>query len=471
MFFRVNEFNFGDFEVILSTQNKRLPDNAISIITGKNAVGKSRLLSNIIAFYIKKIKDTKDNDLNSQYYDSNNKPSNIIVITNNSADRFPQKYEKDTFYEYFGNKTKLRATINDKYEIFRKIILHEKPNTDCLKSTLSYLNFQPYFSITFTSNIKLTAQNFQINNFIDLYYKYNDFIKNTVYISNKSKSLLSSFDPENPIENQKVFQSLTISEKYFFLILKHLSKDGKNIKKIKFEIIFEFIDSLISNNLSKIQRHFDIDNLGVKESFDDLKYLLNHDIIKISNVNFKPSHSKYQIEFYNLSSGQQSLLKIFLGISSCIDHNSLICIDEPEVNLHPEWQTEFILKLQELFKTYFGCHFLIATHSPQIVSGLSSPNGFIVDLENNDTHESIKYSKKSADYQLAKIFNAPGYNNEYIIKICLLIISKVKNKSKFDESDINIINELKGFQKLLKIDDPVYYLVKEVLSLYGEINE
>ena len=119
MFFRVNEFNINEVQILLSNKSRNIPDNAISIITGKNAIGKSKLLSNIISYYIKKIKTTESNDIKSMYNENNNKPKNIIVITNNSVDRFPIKNEKDQFYEYFGNRTKHRATINDKYEIFR----------------------------------------------------------------------------------------------------------------------------------------------------------------------------------------------------------------------------------------------------------------------------------------------------------------------------------------------------------------
>ncbi|HCA5041393.1 TPA: ATP-binding protein, partial [Acinetobacter baumannii] len=194
-------------------------------------------------------------------------------------------------------------------------------------------------------------------------------------------------------------------------------------------------------------------------------YLYKNITIEDSFVN---EDSLEEVNFNDISSGQQSLFNIFFGISSVIDNNSLICIDEPEVNLHPSWQTELILKLQSIFKNYTGCHFIIATHSPQIVSGLKSDHGYVVDLENNITYESKEYSTRSADFQLAKIFNSPGYNNEYIIKICLYILSKIKDKENLNNNDISNLNDLKIFSSTLRTDDPVYYLVKEVISLTGE---
>ncbi|MGR2836454.1 AAA family ATPase, partial [Vibrio vulnificus] len=68
------------------------------------------------------------------------------------------------------------------------------------------------------------------------------------------------------------------------------------------------------------------------------------------------------VDFTSASSGEQCLALMLLGIASQIEDGSLICIDEPEISLHPEWQEEFIPLLESLFSNYTGCHFLIATH-------------------------------------------------------------------------------------------------------------
>ncbi|TOO95411.1 ATP-binding protein, partial [Vibrio parahaemolyticus] len=74
------------------------------------------------------------------------------------------------------------------------------------------------------------------------------------------------------------------------------------------------------------------------------------------------------------SSGEQCLFLIFMGIISSIEDNALICIDEPEISLHPQWQEKFVDILNDSFSSYKGCHFIIATHSPLIVSDISSSN-------------------------------------------------------------------------------------------------
>ncbi len=41
-----------------------------------------------------------------------------------------------------------------------------------------------------------------------------------------------------------------------------------------------------------------------------------------------------------------------LGISTEIRDNSLICIDEPELSLHPKWQEKYMKLLMNTFSDY-----------------------------------------------------------------------------------------------------------------------
>ncbi|MBO2007151.1 ATP-binding protein [Serratia marcescens] len=66
---------------------------------------------------------------------------------------------------------------------------------------------------------------------------------------------------------------------------------------------------------------------------------------------------KSKISLFQTSSGQQCMILMMIGIVSSISDNSLVCIDEPEISLHPKWQLEFISILQRTFSDYRGCHF------------------------------------------------------------------------------------------------------------------
>lgn len=59
------------------------------------------------------------------------------------------------------------------------------------------------------------------------------------------------------------------------------------------------------------------------------------------------------------------------------DIGLLILIDEPDLHLHLDWQRQYIAKLIDTFSTVpenIKMHFIIATHSPFIISDLPKEN-------------------------------------------------------------------------------------------------
>lgn len=67
-----------------------------------------------------------------------------------------------------------------------------------------------------------------------------------------------------------------------------------------------------------------------------------------------------------LSSGEQHELVILYELLFKVIPNSLILIDEPELSLHVEWQVQFIKDLQEITKIS-ELDVLLATHSPDLI--------------------------------------------------------------------------------------------------------
>jgi len=205
------------------------------------------------------------------------------------------------------------------------------------------------------------------------------------------------------------------------------------------------------------------------ESFsklDSIHFLLDWDILQVSEISFNGLTEKKRLGLSTFSSGQQCMLLIILGILSSIQNNSLVCIDEPEISLHPEWQLEFIKLLQDVFSLFSGCHFLIATHSPQIVSGLRDRNGYILSLEDKQLFQHDSFMK-SADFQLAEIFQSPGFKNEYLIRTLLVIISKVSKNDKLNSSDLKNLALANSLREHLDERDPVMYLIKQANALVG----
>ncbi len=160
------------------------------------------------------------------------------------------------------------------------------------------------------------------------------------------------------------------------------------------------------------------------------------------------------------SSGEQCLFLLFLGIISSIEDNSLICIDEPEISLHPQWQERFVDILKDSFSGYQGCHFLIATHSPLIVSDISDSNCRVYDMVNRKLIDALPHKERSADYQLATLFNNPGNNNEYLISEVIEVLDTICKSKDVAPETINKAQWLLNFECLLEDGDKVKVLLQ-----------
>ncbi len=441
MSFRIINLEFKNKQIQLCDKDTNENSNIFTLVTGKNGVGKTQLLTHIIKNYIDQYEKQK-NIITVKDKSNSDTPNKLIVHTNSKFDRFPSMYRMPRQYKNLSTAT--YYSVNN--EIFTSLLNNKNLNKRAVYDTLVYLGYNPVIEYTGVLRSSSSGRGYLSETF-------------TLY---KDELIKLGFNPDIiPQKQPKTNKNL----------LSVLNRINENSIKLDLADIPHLYKLLKTKKIFDYKLNFIFDFLEEKVDYGELdknEYQLLHKykLIYFRDIYFyKDEDLSARIDFKFLSSGQQAILNILIGVSSVISNSSLICIDEPEISLHPEWQEEIIEKLQNAFKDINGCHFLIATHSPQVVSGLKSENGYILDLENNILHKSIDYSKKSADYQLAKLFNAPGYNNEYIIKLCLYLLSKIRDKTQFDRNDLSNISELEGFQLSLKKDDPVYYLVKEVLSL------
>lgn len=150
-------------------------------------------------------------------------------------------------------------------------------------------------------------------------------------------------------------------------------------------------------------------------------------MIRIKSVSLFRIGSGMPIDVQSASSGELSFITTMLGIASSIDDGSLVLVDEPEISLHPELQSQYIGRLRAAFSGFSGCHFIIATHSPLLVAGMGKDSDSIVSLEpmdplaSGDSRALIETSTTevdapatSLDAVLLNTFQISGPDNLYI---------------------------------------------------------
>ena len=126
----------------------------------------------------------------------------------------------------------------------------------------------------------------------------------------------------------------------------------------------------------------DLNNLlkkSGKSSFSDLSKTISNDIIHgdvsvdDSSISNDFSYKRDDGSIYNLldcATGVKSfaILQLFLKNGSLSD-KTLLIIDEPESNLHPQWIIEYA-RLIVLLNKKIGIKFFIASHNPDMVSAI-----------------------------------------------------------------------------------------------------
>ena len=129
----------------------------------------------------------------------------------------------------------------------------------------------------------------------------------------------------------------------------------------------------------------DLDQLFFSSMYDELSRKISSIInAKISydseSGKFKMLRNKSSYPMVNTASGIKALGIILRLVDNLtITENTLLIFDEPEVNLHPDWQvklTEIIVLISQYYK---NIKIFINTHSPYIVQGIkyfSSKNLF-----------------------------------------------------------------------------------------------
>ncbi|WP_372983357.1 AAA family ATPase [Microbacterium sp.] len=137
-------------------------------------------------------------------------------------------------------------------------------------------------------------------------------------------------------------------------------------------------------------------------------------LAQMDEVTLWRERSSRRIEITEASSGELSLAVTMLGLASAIEDHSLILIDEPEISLHPQWQAEYLGRLQEAFAAYQDCHFIIATHSPTLTAGAGNERTSIVNLEGPVGVHDEPSSGRSVDEVLVRTFGVVSKDSLYL---------------------------------------------------------
>lgn len=458
---RVKLFNFESRQVrLLPIDFKGGVANTYTVLVGKNGVGKSRLLYEIA-------KDC----ISDTYYSSipkligSGKPPKIIAASTSPFDKFPLTSRRVdpslTNYRYIGMRsesiyfaTSSIALISSAAKGLLENFGSKKPNQNLL-NVFKTLNFSTSVELIFKPS----------------------YIGFKTERSN-SKAPLALTDEEKDIEHKRSYvearTGVRLEDKYL-LQLAGMPED-------KFEKAITSMKVLDSITSEKRAIHLKLDfndadnEIEINHNNKDISaadaflVLLGVGFIRLIDM-ILIKHEFGRMSVKKASSGEQCMLVLMLGIAGHIQNNSIILIDEPEISLHPKWQEDFMELLIEAFDSYESCQFIVATHSPQIISKLQGDNCYITSLSKDRFFSAKNFKEKSADYQLAELFEAPGLMNEYISRLAFSLLAKIKSSKVVTTENKAELRKLKSLISNTDKEDPLIELVKSVKDVYDHYDK
>lgn len=221
-------------------------------------------------------------------------------------------------------------------------------------------------------------------------------------------------------------------------------------------------------------------------------YDINFDSKQISESSFEELQCIYKLKQYNLvssadiifhkqglditsdemSSGEFAMLSTVLSISAAVDgSHTLILFDEPELNLHPNWQMALIDNLDKALASQV-CHLLISTHSHMLVSDLPMKRSSVIQLENDEkgnlnttTISECTYGW-SAEEVLLKVFKTATDRNRYFGERIGKLLEKMGNNSINPKEVKQELNELQEISKHLSDIDPMKAILNTIVKTY-----
>ena len=459
------EDEIGSYNLVLYDENKDLRDCGISLIVGKNGVGKSYLFRAIIEFFIDfnwfVKSEHKRPYSNSRYriqqlryilgrytYEINRegnkfitkideietspndvKTPNIVAAHFGLYDRFPTKrdrYDVD-FYNYVG--TKAGGNFISTNNIITQML----------------------FSLC------EDREDIVIKRIIKAFSKIGYDPKVTIRVKLKDAIGVTSFDKfrtilEDQVESASTFNSSVLKKirRYTLQQKKRLYNTYKRIKNDS-EIILDLNDfeTFKENRLL----------------FSDI-YLLKQ-LQLTSKLNFYFYRESRKLDCNSLSSGEINMLATIVSVASSIDELPvLILLDEPELNQHPNWQMSIINQMYEIFGD-FTCHLFIASHSHFLVSDLPGEKSVVIQMYYSDNGLIGKILPEntygwSAEQVLLEVFQTGTDRNMYLGNMLGNLLDKIKNR----DIDSSAVQEqlvfLKQVSENLKDIDPLKKIIKSL---------
>lgn len=472
----------GDVVLDFVNADNDTDNGLVSVIIGRNGIGKSYLLSAIVHIFktIEQLVEEKDEKLTVLKFQFS-----IVYLLDGHTYQVSNLYDKNMYgYSYRSFECLKDNVFCDKSQIQLPQTIIASSMTIADKYPTPSVGRYKYRGVRSENTPSVTGTRTYIRKAVD---GIMDSLTHKYTTRNDLASILSELGFQNCLELEYGFRyrNVFLREDMNPVILDDIfthwqkyfkgrtgevwgSKYYLTLKKSpdKIEIVCAFLRQStrwlrMHNRHNLVYDIFDLHNT-LFQDYEAIKLLSNLDIITFPK--FKVFKEQNGYDFVYSSSGETQQLCQFISVMSAIQSNSLILIDEPENSSHPNWQISYINWLRKIFRDYDDCHFIIATHSHFILSDLQPEWASIVALDREDDRvinkaQDVNTFCWSSDDILYRVFHVRNTRNYVFESQMVRLLDYVQNRQMYLPEAQEVLSELKTY--VLNQDDPLNKLISK----------
>jgi len=408
--------------------------NKINIFIGENNSGKSRMLRYIVnGTDTKALSNIKSEENKKNYDDAKRRMLNSIKNFNQYDSikiNIPEEYKKFDDCNYF-------VAISEYIESIKIDKNNLNPNQkSCFSNILLFLNEMYKYLSRKEGYISKRINEYDITYIpilrgaesFNIYYQLNnnEDLKSIALTDRQLKAMNEYKQNAKHMYSNKVNRAYAINEKNIFTA-EDLFDDVKN------KLLGEEED-----------RNFirDFEKFISKEFYDEKGFTIIPKINK--GVLYVKIGNGQERALHNLGDGIKQLITIFYKLFEKRNKEAIFCIEEPEINLHPGYQRQFLQILEK--NNCFSRHqFFITTHSNHFIDSCFDYNNisiykFINVEKNNNLFKVINTNNK--DIEILDLLGV--HNSSVFISNCTIWVEGISDKiliSKYLEIYLKSINE------------------------------
>lgn len=435
---------FRSVDLLITPDRSRPASFATTFITGSNGSHKSTLLKEIVAGLAVVGSDTSGDESSVQ----NPGRDQVLCVSGSVADRFPQKElpggSRSPFdvpnYTYVGqrvisNLLSKKAPLETMLAFALDPEKTERYRWEFFVAAHRHAGIQPF------GKYVLEAQRYASKKARDPMGDLLGIVQNIRPSSDGTRKTAADRPNISYATAQWLLDEFSYDE---FLALQFFLTNGKR---------------RIAVELDKTGAHCQ----GIEPNV--LRLGLLTDLMRLVDVTVKSAEADAEFSAMELSSGEYHMFSTILAIGFGLEDKAVLLIDEPENNLHPQWQRDL---MATVFDVCTGAmktegHLIVCTHSPLIV-GTAPEGSSIVDMSSETPLTSVASFGASSDELLLSQFGVGSSRNKVVVDTVQRAVALIE-RGDFENAEFKrIMPELRSIRDALTPSDPMIDVIDALLD-------